>query len=98
MAVGMSDLRALAEAKRQAEEAFNDAIRADRSRLVHELRERRTALGMTQDDVALIVGCSRPQIANGESGKPNLGLSVEVLIAYAAAVGCRLTIADREDA
>lgn len=93
----MSDLRALAEAKRQAEQAFDAAIRADRGRLVTELHDRRTSLGMTQDDVAQVVGCSRSQIANSESGKPNLGLSVEVLIAYAAAVGCRLTITERED-
>lgn len=86
------DLAGLARRRHEAETAFAHAIDAERDRLTRELRARREALGMTQQDVALIAGCSRGQIANGERGADGARLSTEVLIAYATAVGCRLTL------
>jgi DNA-binding XRE family transcriptional regulator len=86
------DLSDLAAQRVAAEERWRNALKAAYLPLVWQLKDRRTALGMTQEQVAARVGVSRAQIANAETGSM---LSVEALIGYAVAVGAQLTIVDR---
>jgi DNA-binding XRE family transcriptional regulator len=55
------------------------------------LAARRNA-GMTQADVAKIMGTSRPAVARIESARSTHAPSIRTLQRYAAAVGCRLRI------
>lgn len=75
-----------------AREIADRMIASERDRLVDELRQVRAASGLTQQQVADVIGVSRAQVANFESHKA--GLSVEALIGYAAAIGRRLTFAE----
>lgn len=89
-----SPVDAIAAAMRQANaarEMADQAISAEIVRLCEELRRRREALGLTQAQVATVSGVSRSQVANIESGR---GVSVEALIGYAAAVGCRIILGE----
>ena len=52
----------------------------------------RKRAGMTQEDVALAMGTSRPAVARIESARPTHAPSITTLQRYAAAVGCRLRI------
>jgi DNA-binding XRE family transcriptional regulator len=70
--------------------AFRQAVTAERVRLSQRLKELREEAGMTQQEVADVVGVTRPQITNGETGRA--GFSFEVIIAYAAVVGAKLDI------
>jgi transcriptional regulator with XRE-family HTH domain len=67
-------------------------VEQERRRLVTELKERRIAAGWTQAHVAALIGLSRPQVTNGESDNPSARFSLDALLAYAAAVGCRFTL------
>jgi DNA-binding XRE family transcriptional regulator len=81
--------QAAAVAREQVKSATESAL-VD---LCIALRERREALGMTQQHVADGIGLSRSQIANIEAGR---GISAEALVAYAAVLGASLTL--QEDA
>ena len=89
----MSDLGDVAARRAKAEAEWRDALRAEHHRLIDQLRERRVALGFSQEEVARRIGVSRSQIANAEAGSALL--SVETLIGYAIAVDARLAVEDR---
>jgi transcriptional regulator with XRE-family HTH domain len=61
------------------------SLRAD---LVRELAERRAAAGLTQTEVAALMGTSQPAVARLEAGTGDLRAST--LERYAAAVGARI--------
>jgi DNA-binding XRE family transcriptional regulator len=83
-------LRAVIARARAYDEALAAALGGERARLVHELRALRVAAGMSQQEVARLVGVTRGTIANIETGR--FGLSVETLIGYAAVMGRRVTL------
>jgi DNA-binding XRE family transcriptional regulator len=83
-------LRAAIDRRRAHDEVLLAALEGERARLVGELRALRVVAGMTQEEVARLVGVSRATIANVETGK--FGLSVETLLGYAAVVGRRVTL------
>lgn len=70
----------------QIEKALTGRTRAH----IQALRERRMALGMTQEQVAQACGLSRAQIANAEGGVGNL--SLPAFFGYVQAVGGELVI------
>ena len=63
--------------------------------VVDRLRHRRLELGLTQQDIADITGIKRPNIARLEGCTTTP--SVDILIKYAMAVGCKLNISIEED-
>lgn len=63
--------------------------------IIDKLVHRRVELGMTQQDVADITGIKRPNIARVESC--TMTPTIEVLIRYAMALGCKLNISIEED-
>lgn len=88
----IDDVVELARQRADLNRRYHEAVLDERARLVSDLKARRLELGMTQQQVADFIGCGRAQIANGESTNRDMGFSVEVLIGYALAVGCRLSV------
>ena len=66
-----------------------DGLRRDRSPLIDELVAARQARGLSQADVAGLMGTSQPAVARLESGTTDIRLST--LTRYADAVGHDLT-------
>lgn len=64
-------------------------VATQRADLAGQLRTAREARGLTQQQIADLIGVVRAQVSNIERGE---GVSIETLIGYAAAVGLRLTL------
>lgn len=84
VATVIADARRQAEAARMAADAV---VRREVQRLCAELAAERRKAGLSQQDISDAVGVSRSQIANVEAGR---GVSIETLVAYAAALGWTL--------
>lgn len=63
--------------------------------IVDQLCNKRVELGLTQQDVADITGIKRPNIARIEGCTTTP--TIDVLVKYAAAIGCRLKLTLEED-
>lgn len=63
--------------------------------IVEQLRALRLDRGMRQQDVAAVVGVSRPQIANIEAGVS--GVRLATIEAWASVFGLRVILADAAD-
>lgn len=75
---------------RSSRQIVDRLVAEERAQLAAELRAARESASLTQQAVADLIGVTRPQVANMETGQ---GMSVESLIGYAAAVGFRLNLA-----
>ena len=74
--------------RRQADEQAA-RMAADRGRLLRELAEQRLAAGLSQTEVAALMGTSQSAVARLESGTADVRAST--LERYAAAVGRQIT-------
>ena len=74
--------------RRQADEQAA-RMAADRGRLLRELAEQRLAAGLSQTEVAALMGTSQSAVARLESGRADVRAST--LERYAAAVGRQIT-------
>lgn len=73
-----------------------DATRRLYGRLGERLREIRIASGMTQQQVATVIGTSRPSISNIESGRQHIKIDVLYRLAAALNVDVRDVLPDME--
>jgi ribosome-binding protein aMBF1 (putative translation factor) len=87
----MPGFRQMAE-RRRAERQLADeraaAMAAERQSLVHELAAQRQAAGLSQTEVAAMMGTSQSAVARLESGTADVRAST--LERYAAAIGSEL--------
>jgi ribosome-binding protein aMBF1 (putative translation factor) len=87
----MPGFREMAE-RRRAERQLADeraaAMAAERQSLVHELAAQRQAAGLSQTEVAAMMGTSQSAVARLESGTADVRAST--LERYAAAIGSEL--------
>jgi DNA-binding XRE family transcriptional regulator len=86
-----SDVRSAVAAIIKAREAVGAAVDAEREVLMAALRERREQAGLTQTAIADAIGLSRTQVTNIEADR---GASLDAVIAYAGALGFRLTLVE----
>lgn len=82
----------LIERRRATRPDFDDLVSAalDRRQLMRALGDRRRALGLTQTQVAALIGTSQSAVARMERGESDLRLSS--IERFADAVGARLTL------
>ena len=83
----MPGFREMALRRQSGEQAARMA--ADRGRLVRELAEQRLAAGLSQTEVAALMGTSQSAVARLESGTADVRAST--LERYAAAIGRQIT-------
>jgi ribosome-binding protein aMBF1 (putative translation factor) len=76
-------------ALRRAADAQAARMAGERGRLVRELAEQRQAAGLSQTEVAALMGTSQSAVARLESGTADVRAST--LERYAAAVGSEIT-------
>ena len=69
-----------------AESGVDRAVREHALRFGKLIRERREALGMRQDDLALATGVGRRFVIDLEAGKPSCQLGKSLLVATAVGV------------
>jgi DNA-binding XRE family transcriptional regulator len=85
------ELRSNADLRREVEETLNQ-MRIEQD--LATLRERR---GMSQSQLAKLLGVSQPAIAKLESGKAK-NLELRTLVRYATVLGARVHVVIEEDA
>lgn len=83
------DVRAAVAAIIEARQAVTAVVDSERELLMTALRERREQAGLTQTAIADAIGLSRTQVTNIEADR---GASLDAVIAYAGALGFRLTL------
>jgi Predicted transcriptional regulators len=65
----------------------------DASAIGQQVREHRRRLGLSQDDLAAVVGVNRRVIGELERGKPSIQLGIAIRVAEA--VGLDVTLRER---
>jgi ribosome-binding protein aMBF1 (putative translation factor) len=87
----MPGFREMAERRKAARQLADEraaAMAAERQSLVHELAAQRQAAGLSQTEVAAMMGTSQSAVARLESGTADVRAST--LERYAAAIGSEL--------
>jgi ribosome-binding protein aMBF1 (putative translation factor) len=85
---GFREMAARRRAERQLADERAAAMAAGRQSLVHELAAQRQAAGLSQTEVAAMMGTSQSAVARLESGTADVRAST--LERYAAAIGSDL--------
>lgn len=89
----VTDVRSAVAAIIEARQAVESAVEAERGLLMGMLRARRQEAGLTQAAIADAINLSRTQVTNIEADR---GTSLEAVIAYAGALGYRLTLVEAQ--
>jgi DNA-binding transcriptional regulator YiaG len=85
---GFREMAERRKAERQLADERTAAMAAERQSLVHELAAQRQAAGLSQTEVAAMMGTSQSAVARLESGTADVRAST--LERYAAAIGSEL--------
>jgi ribosome-binding protein aMBF1 (putative translation factor) len=85
---GFREMAQRRRAERQLADERAAAMAAERQSLVHELAAQRQAAGLSQTEVAAMMGTSQSAVARLESGTADVRAST--LERYAAAIGSEL--------